>query len=98
MNVLLVAPGRQPEEVSVRDDLQAVQAYLGGVVEMLQFPLDQAAILHVPGQEGTNRYFKGRVLFGDFLIVGTRRGGFKSLTSVQIARYKDQFRLGGDAE
>ena len=98
MKALLVSPGCFPEEVSVRDDLQAVQAYLGGPVELMQFPLDQAAVLHVPGGEAANRYFKGRVLFGDFLVVGTKRGGFKSLTGEQMRRYKDLFRLGGDGE
>ena len=98
MKVLLISPGRQPEEVSIRDDLQAVQAYLGGPVELLQFPLDYAAILYVPSADGANRYFKGRVINGDMLVVGTARNGFKSLTNEQMMRYIDMFRLGGDGE
>lgn len=103
MNILLVKPGEEPEVCSMPDDLQAIQRFLDGPVEAIQFPLDWAAILsnvNGPFREAAlpNRIYKGKMLYGDFLVVGSARTRYKSLTPEQIVRYKDMFRLGGEPD
>lgn len=103
MNVLLIKPGEELEACSMPDDLQAIQRFFDAPVEATQFSLDWAAILsnaNGPFHEDArpNRVYKGKMIYGDFLVVGSARTRYKSLTPEQIVRYKDMFRLGGEPD
>lgn len=98
MKCLLIRPGQQPEEAVISDDLQSIQRFLGGPVE-----LDWATILsnaNGPFHEDAepNRVHKGKMIYGPFLVVGAARTRYKSLNAEQMERYKDMFRLDGDGE
>ena len=100
MKVLLIKPGQEPENASIPDDLQAIQRFLGGPVEALQFPTDWAALLcnmNGPFQEDAqpNRIYKGKIIYGPFLVAGSSRCRYKSLTAEQRERYCEMFKLGG---
>lgn len=103
MKCLPIRPGQPPEETVVPDDLQSIQRFLGGPVEAIPFSLDWAAILcnaNGPFHEDAeaNRVYKGKMIYGPFLIVGAARARYKSLTADQMERYKDMFQLGGEAQ
>lgn len=101
IKVLKVEPDKAPELIEMENKLEAMQAIVGGYIEV--FPLaDDAAI--VCNEEGKinglelNRpiYHNGEmveIIAGTFFIAGDdiSIGEFVSLTDEQIALYKKQF-------
>lgn len=101
IKVLKVEPDKAPELIEMPNELEAMQAIVGGYIEV--FPLaDDVAI--VCNEEGKmhgmplNRpiYHNGKmveIIAGTFFIAGDdiSIGEFVSLTDEQIALYKEQF-------
>jgi hypothetical protein len=101
IKVLKVEPDKAPELIEMKNELEAMQAIVGGYIEV--FPLaDDAAI--VCNEEGKmngmelNRpiYHNGEIveiIAGTFFIAGDdyKSGEFVSLKDEQIAQYSKQF-------
>ena len=102
IKVLKVAPDKAPELIEMKNELEAMQAIVGGYIEV--YPLaDNVAI--VCNEEGKinglelNRpiYRHGKIIeiiAGTFFIAGDdiSIGEFVSLTDEQIAQYSEQFK------
>ena len=102
IKVLKVEPDKAPELIEMKNELEAMQAIVGGYIEV--FPLAQDGVAIVCNEEGKmngmplNRpiYHNGEmveIIAGTFFIAGDdiSIGEFVSLTDEQIALYKEQF-------
>lgn len=94
IRVLKVSPGQHPEPVMLENTLEALQAAVGGYIEI--FGYENVCILlneegKLIGLEG-NRRLGDDILVGDFYICGDDgEGDFMSLTDEEIERYTEMF-------
>lgn len=101
IKVLKVEPDKAPELIEMQNELEAMQAIVGGYIEVC--PLDVGVAI-VCNEEGKlygmelNRplYHNGKmvdIVAGTFFIAGDdiSIGEFVSLTDEQIAKYMKQF-------
>lgn len=101
IKVLKVEPDKAPELIEMKNELEAMQAIVGGNIEVL--PIDEGVAI-VCNEEGKinglplNRpiYYNGEmvdIIAGTFFIAGDdiSIGEFVSLTDEQIAKYSKQF-------
>ena len=94
IRVLKVEPGRPPEEVTMPNTLEALQAAVGGYIEALDLDSDACLICNEEGKLTglpANRRVGGDVIAGTFLIVGTADGEFCSLSDDAAAYYTEHF-------
>lgn len=95
---LLVKPYELPEEIEFENTLEAKQHLVGGYIECV-YPENDTSVVFVCNEEGKingmkhNRDIGYDVIYGPFLILGDDydNGDFKSLTEVQILKYKMRF-------
>lgn len=104
MQVLLVEPGRAPRKMELKNDLDAMQRAVGGLLQVI-YPFeepvalvcnDEGKLLGLPANRGLWDE-KGRlydIVCGDFLLCGAPPEGdsFSSLTEEQLERYGKRFR------
>ena len=104
MNVLIVEPCKKPRTAEIRDDLESMQAVVGGLIQAV-YPFEEPVAL-VCNEEGKclglplNRVLRldsGKVydvIAGTFFLCAAPPDSdhFASLTEEQIARYSEQFR------
>jgi hypothetical protein len=103
MKVLVIEPGKQPEEMEVKNELETMQDIVGGYIEAI-YPFDDPIAL-VCNEEGKieglppNRmlYSKdGRaydVIVGTFFVCGLGKEDFVSLSQDLIDKYKKYFAI-----
>lgn len=97
MNVLVVEPGYQPYEKEI-NGLHEMQAVVGGLIQPI-YPYEEPVAI-VCNEEGLllgldfNRSVEGSYggVFGTFFVCGLGEEDFCSLTSEQIAQYKEKFK------
>lgn len=102
IKVLKVEPDKAPELIEMKNELEAMQAIVGGYIEI--YPLAEGVAI-VCNEEGKinglelNRpiFHNGQIveiIAGTFFIAGDdiSIGEFVSLTEEQIAKYSKQFR------
>ena len=101
IKVLKVEPDKAPELIEMPNDLEAMQAIVGGYIEV--YPLaDNVAIVcneegKMNGMELNRPIFRNgeiiEIIVGTFFIAGDdiSIGEFVSLTDEQIAQYEKQF-------
>lgn len=104
MQVLLVEPGRAPRKTELKNDLDAMQRVVGGLLQVI-YPFeepvalvcnDEGKLLGLPANRGLWDE-KGRlydIVCGPFFLCGAPPEGdsFSSLTEEQLERYGKRFR------
>ena len=102
MNVLMVEPGKAPHETQIGDDLQSMQALVGGYLEAV-YPFEQPVAL-VCRESGKldgltlNRALRDAdgdiydIVAGSFFIVGLGESDFIDLPHELAERFAEQFR------
>ena len=102
MNVLMVEPGKAPYETQIGDDLQSMQALVGGYLEAV-YPFEQPVAL-VCRESGKldgltlNRALRDAdgdiydIVAGRFFIVGLGESDFIDLPHELAERFAEQFR------
>ena len=98
MNVLVVEPGRLPYEKNVRDELENLQAIVGGNIQAI-YPFEERVALvcnedRVHNSLEFNRAIPERgygEIYGTFFLCGLGDGDFVSLTPEQMKTYKRRF-------
>ena len=98
MNVLVVEPGVLPYEKEVRDELEDLQAIVGGHIQAIYPFKDYVALVcnedGIGEQLAFNRMIPERQyggIFGTFFICGIKGENFSSLTPEQMQTYKKRF-------
>lgn len=102
MNVLMVEPGKTPYETQIGDDLQSMQAAVGGHLEAV-YPFDQPVAL-VCNEDGKrdglpfNRALRDAdgdvydIIAGNFFIAGLGQSDFADLPHELAEQFAEQFR------
>ena len=102
MNVLMVEPGKAPYETQIGDDLQSMQALVGGYLEAV-YPFEQPVAL-VCRESGKldgltlNRALRDSdgdiydIIAGTFFIAGLGESDFTDLPHELAERFAEQFR------
>lgn len=94
IRVLKVEPGRPPEEVTIPNTTEALQAEVGGDIDLLDLDIDATLVCNEDGKTmglPANRRVGGDIIAGTFLIVGASDGEFCSLTGDAAAYYTEHF-------
>ena len=102
MNVLMVEPGKTPYETQIGDDLQSMQAVVGGYIQAV-YPYEEpvALICCVSGKlDGLplNRALRDSdgdvydIIAGNFFIAGLGQNDFTDLPHELAERFAEQFR------
>ena len=90
IRVLKVEPGKVPEEITMPNTLEALQAAVGGDIEAVGLDTDACLVCNELGKLTglpTNRKVHGETIAGTFLIVGCADGEFCSLSDEDAAYY-----------
>ena len=102
MNVLMVEPGKAPYKTQIGDDLQSMQAVVGGYIQAV-YPFEQPVAL-VCCESGKldslplNRALRDvdgdiyDIVAGNFFIVGLGESDFTDLPHELAERFAEQFR------
>ena len=102
MNVLMVEPGKTPYETQIGDDLQSMQALVGGHLEAV-YPFDQPVAL-VCNEYGKrdglpfNRALRDAdgdvydIIAGNFFIAGLGKSELTDLPHELAEQFAEQFR------
>ena len=102
LNVLMVEPGKAPYETQIGDDLQSMQALVGGYIQAV-YPFEQLVAL-VCCESGKldglplNRALRDAdgdiydIVAGNFFIVGLGESDFTDLPHELAERFAEQFR------
>ena len=105
MNILIVEPGKKPRAAEIRDDLESMQAVVGGLIQAV-YPFDEPVAL-VCNDKGKllglplNRCLRLEdsgaiydVIAGPFFLCAAPPDSehFESLTEEQLTRYTERFR------
>ena len=102
MNVLMVEPGKAPYEMQIGDDLQSMQALVGGYIQAV-YPFEQPVAL-VCCESGKldglplNRALRDAdgdiydIVAGNFIIVGLGKSDFTDLPHELAEQFAEQFR------
>ena len=102
MNVLMVEPGKAPYEMQIGDDLQSMQAVVGGYIQAV-YPFEQPVAL-VCRESGKldgltlNRALRDAdgdiydIVAGNFFIVGLGQNDFTDLPHDLAEQFAEQFR------
>ena len=111
MKILMVEPGKAPEEKNISGTLDSMQEAVGGTIQAI-FPFDEPVAL-ICNDDGKLMNLPmcrslpetGDIIFGSFFICAAPLSyqNFTSLSEAQIERYMERFRspetfmrIGGD--
>ena len=102
MNVLMVEPGKAPYETQIGDDLQSMQALVGGYIQAV-YPYEEPVAL-IANESGKldglplNRALRDSdgdiydIVAGNFFIAGLGENDFTDLPHELAERFAEQFR------
>ena len=102
MNVLMVEPGKAPYETQIGDDLQSMQAVVGGYIQAVH-PYEEPVAL-ICNEDGKldglplNRALRDSdgdiydIVAGNFFIVGLGQNDFTDLPHDLAEQFEEQFR------
>lgn len=94
IRVLKVEPGKIPEIVILSNTLKALQAAVGGYIEVVGLDHDSVLICNEEGKLmglPGNRRLGNDIIVGTFLITGKGNDDFCSLSDKKIAQYTSRF-------
>ena len=102
MNVLMVEPGKAPYETRIGDDLQSMQALVGGYIQAV-YPYEEPVAL-IANEDGKldglplNRALRDSdsdiygIIAGNFFIAGLGQSNFTDLPHDLAEQFAEQFR------
>ena len=102
MNVLMVEPGKAPYETQIGDDLQSMQAVVGGYIQAV-YPYEEPVAL-IANESGKldglplNRALRDAdgdiydIVAGNFFIVGLGESDFTDLPHELAEQFAERFR------
>lgn len=94
IKVLLVIPGKEVQTVRLPSSNKFIQSFIGKNLYKISLNSSTALIAsHNAPIEEFNRIYKGDIIFGSFLIVGTKNSHNISLKKKQIRKFTNMFRL-----
>ena len=102
MNVLMVEPGQAPYETQIGDDLQSMQAAVGGYIQAV-YPYEEPVALICNEDGKLNRLPLNRalrdsdgdiydIIAGNFFIAGLGQNDFTDLPHDLAEQFAEQFR------
>ena len=102
MNVLMVEPGKAPYETQIGDDLQSMQAVVGGYIQAV-YPYEEPVALSCNEDGKLNRLPLNRalrdsdgdiydIIAGNFFIAGLGQNDFTDLPHDLAEQFAEQFR------
>ena len=99
MRVVIVEPGQYAREAEIDNTLEAEQAVVGGLIDVIcQWPDDKACLILndegkiIPLEPNRDLPECEDVVFGTFFICGDGGEDFCSLMDEQVQRYLERFR------
>ena len=101
MKILMVAPGKVPEEKNISGTLDSMQEAVGGTIQAI-YPFDEPValicnddgkLMNLPMCRSIHEI--GDIIFGSFFVCAGPPGhrNFTSLSEEQSERYKERFRF-----
>lgn len=95
IKVLKIEPGEAPAVKEIGNDLQSLQAEVGGLIECISFPNGCVVVCNEEGKLNgmpPNRRLGADIICGPFFVCDTTRSGdFSSLSKSEIAEYSQLF-------
>ena len=102
LKVLIVETGKEPYEAEIRDELEAKQSVVGGLIEPVYFTQNDKVLVYcdeeflLKGYE-PNRKVGDTIIHGTFMVVGNGENEYGegievSLTDEQIGEYSQMFK------
>lgn len=94
IKVLLVIPGMEGKIVKIPSNDKFIKSFIGE--ELFRIKLDENNILIASNNariDEFNRFFKGNIILGKFLIMSIKNGRKVSIKRRDIRKYKNIFKL-----
>lgn len=94
IKVLLVIPGMEGKIVKIPSNDKFIKSFIGE--ELFRIKLDENNILIASNNariDEFNRFFKGNIILGKFLIMSIKNGRKVSIKRRDIRKYKNMFKL-----
>ena len=102
LRVLIVEPGKEPYEAEIRDELEAKQSVVGGLIEPVYFAEKDNVLIYCDEEFllkscEPNRKVGDIIIHGTFMVVGNGENEYDegievSLTDEQVKEYSAMFR------
>ena len=102
LKVLIVEPGKEPYEAEIRDELEAKQSVVGGLIEPVYFAENDNVLIYCDEEFllkscEPNRKVGDIIIHGTFMVVGNGENEYGegievSLTDEQVKEYSAMFR------
>lgn len=102
LSILIIENGKEPYEAEIRDELEAKQSVVGGLIEAVYFAENDNALIYCDEEfllkdYAPNRQVGDLIIHGTFMVVGNGKnihgeGIEVSLTDEQIEQYSEMFR------
>lgn len=94
VKIVMKKVGEEPQVMKIKNTLEEKQRLVGGLIEIIPYPLDDEELLIVCNEEGKllgqkpNAIFDLDYIAGDFFVIGDdyKNGDFKSVTNKQIGK------------
>ncbi|MDT1943978.1 hypothetical protein CKN99_13050 [Carnobacterium maltaromaticum] len=95
IRILKVEPQKEPEVVTLKNDLESMQEAVGGLIEIIDLSETACVLCNEEGKlnglEG-NRSLGNDILVGTFYVTGSDYdGNLCSLSDAEITEYSNQF-------
>lgn len=91
---LLVIPGMETKVVKIPANIKYLKSFIGD--NLFKLPLDESNIL-IGNQNARvdelNRFYKGNIILGKFIIVSTKKNRNVSMKKKDIRKYRNAFKL-----
>lgn len=91
---LLVIPGMETKVVKIPANIKYLKSFIGD--NLFKLPLDESNIL-IGNQNARvdelNRFYKGNIILGKFIIVSTKKNRNVSMKRKDIRKYRNAFKL-----
>ena len=91
---LLVIPGMETKVVKIPSNIKYLKSFIGD--NLFKLPLDESNIL-IGNQNARvdelNRFYKGNIILGKFIIVSTKKNRNVSMKRKDIRKYRNAFKL-----
>lgn len=94
IKVLLVIPGEETRVVRITPHNKFIKSFIGE--DLLEIKLDNNNILIANNNakiDEFNRFLKGNIILGKFIIVSTKKNCKVSMKRKDIRKYKNMFKL-----
>lgn len=102
LKILIVEPGKEPYEAEIRDELEAKQSVVGGLIEPVYFAENDNVLVYCDEEFllkscEPNRKVGDIIIHGTFMVVGNGENEYGdgievSLTDEQVKEYSAMFR------